>query len=286
MLCYARIGALALLAGNLSFVAGVILTARPASAQKVDYRLVEPGHLTVGTYGTGIPAIIVGPGDKLSGLDGVLVTAFARDHALEIKLYQTTFASQILAVEQGKIDVGTFVFYTPERAKHVYYTLPFWVSHTVIFTLKSTPYTGPKSMEGKKVGTVIGFVWAPYLQKWSATGGMLFPDQTTVAQALLNGQIDGYVNGEAPMHTPPLNDSPDVVAHAVQAGDFGFPEALLANLSYNIINCDNRGLATAMDQELVKMHDDAEWAKVLKDNGLGPDADVELKVPTQGCSGG
>jgi ABC-type amino acid transport substrate-binding protein len=286
MLCCARIGALALLAGNLSFVAGVILTARPASAQKTDYRLVEPGHLTVGTYGTGIPAIIVGPGDKLSGLDGALVTAFARDHALQIKLYQTTFASQILAVEQGKIDVGTFVFYTADRAKHVYYTMPFWVSHTVIFTLKSTPYTGPNSMEGKKVGTVIGFVWAPYLQKWSATGGMLFPDQTTVAQALLNGQIDGYVNGEAAMHTPPLNDSPDVVAHPVQAGDFGFPEGLLANLSYNIINCDNRGLATAMDQELVKMHDDDEWSKVLKDNGLSPDADVELKVPTQVCSGG
>jgi ABC-type amino acid transport substrate-binding protein len=283
MLRRTRIGALAALTVGLCLLAGLIETARPAPT--ADYTLVEPGYLTVGTYGTGIPAIIVGPGDKLSGLDGALVTAFARDHNLQIKLYQTTFASQILAVEQGKIDVGTFVFYTAERAKHVYYTAPFWVSHTVMFTLKSTPYTDAKSMEGKKVGTVIGFVWAPYLQKWSATGGMLFPDQATVAQALLNGQIDGYVNGEAAMHTPPLSDAPDVVTHRMQAGDFGFPEALFANLSYNIVKCDNRGLATAMDQEFVKMHADDEWAKALEENKLGPDSDVEPKVPEQVCSG-
>lgn len=58
-----------------------------------------------------IPGIVVGPGDQLGGLDGVLLTAFAKDHGLELKLYQTTFASMILAVEQKKIDVGTYVFY-------------------------------------------------------------------------------------------------------------------------------------------------------------------------------
>jgi len=286
MLRRARTGSLASVVLGFCFLAGCVATARLAAAQAPDYKLVEPGYLTVGTYGTGIPAIIVGPGDKLGGLDGALVTAFARDHNLKIKLYQTTFASQILAVEQGKIDLGTFVFYTAERAKHVYYTFPFWVSHTVLFTLKSTPYTDAKSMEGKRVGTVIGFVWAPYLQKWSATGGMLFPDQTTVAQALLNGQIDAYVNGEAAMHTPPISDSADVTEHRLKAGDFGFPETLLANISYNIVNCGNPGLAKAMDQEFVKMHADGEWAKVLKENKLGADADVEPKAPEQVCSGG
>lgn len=285
MLRFRGIGALALLAGCLCFFVGVFPTARPASAQKADYKLVEPGFLTVGTYGTSIPSITVGPGDKLGGLAGALITAFAHDHNLKLKIYQTTFASQILAVEQGKIDVGTFVFYTTERAKHVYYTFPYWVSHTVLITLKSTPYTGTKSMEGKKVGTVIGFVFAPLLQKWSVSGTMLFPDQPTAAQALLNGQIDGYVNGEAQLQTPPLKDSPDVVAHRLKPDDFGFPEALLANPSYNIVNCENPGLAHAMDEEFAKLHANGEWAKVLKDNGLGPESDVELKAPSQMCGG-
>jgi ABC-type amino acid transport substrate-binding protein len=265
---------------------GVGVAAQRTYAQTAEFHLVEPGYLTVGTYGTGIPAIIVGPGDKLGGLDGALLNTFARDHNLQIKLYQTTFASQILAVEQGKIDVGTYVFHTAERAKHVFYTYPFWVSHAVIFTSKSTPYSGPKSMEGKKVGTVVGFVWAPYLQKWSATGGVLFPDQATIAQALLNGQIDGYVNGEVLLHTPPISDSPDIVAHRLEAGDFGFPASILSNLSYNIVNCSNRNLAAAMDQEFAKSHSDGEWQAVLKDNGLTADADVDLKSPDQVCSGG
>ena len=265
---------------------GICSQTQRTYAETADFRLVEPGYLTVGTYGTGIPAIIVGPGDKLGGLDGALLNAFARDHDLQIKLYQTTFASQILAVEQGKVDVGTYVFYTAERAKHVFYTYPFWVSHAVIFTLRSTPYSGPESMDGKKVGTVVGFVWAPYLQKWSSAGGVLFPDQATIGQALLNGQIDGYVNGEVLLHTPPISDSSDVVAQRLQPGDFGFPASVLSNLSYNLVNCNNRGLAAAMDEEFAKLHSNGEWLTVLKDYGLTADADVDLKSPNQVCSGG
>src|ERR1700751_118476 len=91
------------------FCACVSVAAHRTYAQTADLHPVEPGYLTVGTYGTGIPAIIVGPGDKPSGLDGALLNSFARDHNLQIKLSQTTFASQILAVEQAKIDVGTYV---------------------------------------------------------------------------------------------------------------------------------------------------------------------------------
>jgi hypothetical protein len=85
------------------------------------------------------------------------------------------------------------------------------------------------------------------------------------------------------LHTPPLSDSPDVVAHRLHAGDFDIPEALLANISYNIVNCGNRELATALDQELAKMHSSGEWQQTLKANGLGPDADVEPATPEQLC---
>jgi ABC-type amino acid transport substrate-binding protein len=255
------------------------------SAAQPALQLVEPGSLTVGTYGTVIPGIVVGPGDKLGGLDGVLLTAFAKDHGLELKLYQTTFASMILAVEQKKIDVGTYVFYTPERAQHVFYTYPFLVSRAVIYTLKSFPYDGPQSMDGKKVGTVVGFVWAPYLQKWSAAGAALFPDQVTVAKALLNGQIQGYVNGGFIIHAPPFNDDPNVVEHPLHTGDFDIPEQFLANPAYNLVNCNNRELGAELDRELAKLRVNGEWQKALKSYDLGPDQETELKTPPQICSG-
>ena len=258
-----------------------------AVPQTMPFQLANPGYLTVATNGTIIPGIIIGPGDnELSGLEGALFNAFARDHGLKLKLFQTTFASVILSVEQRKVDVGPYVFYTEERAKHFYYTYPFLVSHAVIYTLKSFLYYGPDSMNGKKVSTVVGFVWAPFLQKWSPSGATLFQDQTTNGQALLNRQVDGYVNGEFTVHAPPLSDSPNVVAHALHGGDFGIPESRLANIAYNIVSCNNRGLAAALDRELRHLHANGEWQKVLKANGLGPDADVSLKAPVQICSGG
>ena len=259
-------------------------SARIGAAQSA-LQLVNPGYLTVGTYGTVIPGIVVGPGDKLGGLDGILLTAFAKDHGLKLKLYQTTFASMILAVEQKKIDVGTYVFYTKERAQHVFYTYPFLVSYAVVYTLKSFPYKGPQSMDGKKVGTVVGFVWAPYLQKWSASGAALFPDQVTVAKALLNGQIQGYVNGGFVIHAPPFNDSPDVVEHPLHTGDFGIPEQFLANPAFNLVNCNNRELGAELDRELAKLRASGEWQKALKSYALGPDQEIELKTPPQICSG-
>ncbi len=267
-------------------VIGIGALQSPALPQAPAFRLVNPGYLTVGTYGSGPPVIVVGPGETLGGIDGALFNAFVKDHGLKLKLFQTTFASMILAIEQGKADVGEDVFYTAERAKHIYYTYPFFVGHAVLFTAKSLPYTGADSMNGKKIGTVIGFVWAPYLQKWSASGTALFPDMTAVGQALLNDQIQGYINGYTAIHEPPLNDSPNIVAHTLHAGDFGMPESLLVNIAYNIVNCKNRGIAAALDQELATLHRTGAWQKVLETNGVGPDADAPLQSPAQICTGG
>ena len=251
-----------------------------AAAQPVGFRLVNPGYLTVATHGSLPPEIVVGPGDIMGGMDGVLYNAFVKDHGLKLRLFQTTFPSMILAVEQGKVDAGEGVFYTAERAKHVYYTLPFYLTRAGIFTLQTFPYSGPASMDGKRVATVIGYVWAPYLQKWSPSGAALFPDEVTAIQALLNGQVQGYINGSGG------RTDPRMVVHALHVGDFGFPESVLANIAYNIVNCKNPGMAAALDQELTKLHQSGEWVKALKAHGLRPDDDAGLKSPTQVCAGG
>jgi ABC-type amino acid transport substrate-binding protein len=248
------------------------------------YQLVHAGYLTVATYGTGKPQVVVGPGDHFAGVDGDYLTQFAKDHKLKIKLFQTTFASVILAVQQRKADVGAYIFYTPQRAKQMYYAYPYFNSgKTVIFTLKSFHYTGPSSMQGKKVGTVVGFVWAPYLQKWSAQGAALYPDQASIGQALLNGQIQGYVNGDTAAEIPPLNNSSNVVQHQLKAGDYGLPAVLLTNDSYNIVNCNNKGLATALNQELSKLRSGGQLKKYYDASGASTANLPKLKSPPQGC---
>lgn len=272
-----------ILAVGLLWLWGWIGGAGPrAAAQSAGLRLVNPGYLTVATHGSLPPEIVVGPGDTMGGMDGVLYNAFVKSHGLKLKLFETTFPSMILAVEQGKVDAGEGVFYTAERAKHIYYTLPFYLSRAAIFTLQTFPYAGPKSMEGKKVATVIGYVWAPYLQKWSASGAALFPDEVTAIQALLNGQVQGYVNGTI----SGARTQSKMLPHALRVGDFGFPESVLSNVAYNIVNCKNPGMAAALDAELTKLHKSGEWLRALKANGLRAEDLAELKPVTQVCGGG
>jgi ABC-type amino acid transport substrate-binding protein len=270
-----------ILAVSLFCVWGWIGGAGPQAAAQMagGLKLVNPGFLTVATHGSLPPEIVVGPGDTMGGMDGVLYNAFVKDHGLKLKLFETTFPSMILAVEQGKVDAGEGVFYTAERAKHVYYTLPFYLTRAGIFTLQTFPYAGPASMDGKRVATVIGYVWASYLQKWSASGAALFPDEVTAVQALLNGQVQGYVNGTGGRVDPRM------IAHALHPGDFGFPESVLANIAYNIVNCKNPGMAAALDEELTKLHKSGDWLKALKAHGLRAEDLAELKSVPQGCGG-
>jgi polar amino acid transport system substrate-binding protein len=271
--------------GLFALVAPLILAVGGRASPMPGYRLVQPGVLTVATYGSAAPALVVLPNDQLGALDGAWLTAFAKDHGLRLKLYQTTFASVILAVEQGKADVGTYYYYKEDRAKQVYYTYPFFQERATVFTQRSFPYRGPESLTGKRVGTVIGFVWAQYLQKAFGANAALFPDGTAGETALLNGQIDGWVNSDDSINDPVLGAARDkIAAHLLKAGDFGFPDSVISTLAYNFVKCDNRGLAAALDDEMTALHKTARWVGVLKENKLTETNDVPLQEPAQLCS--
>lgn len=269
----------------LALLAPLVLVVAGGAASMPGYKLVEPGVLTVATYGSAAPALVVLPNDQLGALDGAWLTAFAKDHGLRLKLYQTTFASVILAVEQGKADVGTYYYYKPERAQQVYYTYPFFQERATVFTLRSFTYTGPDSLAGKRVGTVIGFVWAPLLQKAFGANAALFPNGAAGETALLNGQIDGWVNSDDSINGPVLNAARDrVAAHLLKAGDFGFPGSVITTLAYNFVKCDNKPLAAALDAEMTKLHTTGQWSSVLRENQLTETNDVPLREPVQLCS--
>ena len=119
---FALFGLFAALAASLVSGACYFASAGRSAAQPA-LQLVEPGSLTVGIYGTVIPGILVGPGDKLGGLDGVLLTAFAKNHGLKLNLlHDVRVDDPRRRTEEDRF--GTYVFYTKERAQHVFYTYP------------------------------------------------------------------------------------------------------------------------------------------------------------------
>lgn len=260
-------------------------TAKRAAAP--DLNLVHKGTLTIATYGTGFPTVVINKNGTIGGTSGAWLNSFATRHHLKIKLFQTTFTSAILAVQQRKADVTMDIYYTPDRAKTLFYTYPFSVEGLQVFTKKDFKYTGPASLKGHKVAAVSGVVWADGLQKAFGSNLQLFPSQTQAATAFLNGQVDAYFEADAQYFTPPINASPTVVPHNLSAGSFGLDKSLVRGYGYMIVGCKAKGLAAALNTELVFLEKSGLWATVLKAAGA-PAGTLAAQIPPrsapkQGC---
>lgn len=247
------------------------------------FALAEDGYLTIATYGSNPPVNIDNPDGTMSGIEGDLLNSFAAKYGLQLKLAPTTFASMILDVQQGRSDMGLFVYHTAERAETLYYTSALLSVPAVVFTDKDFDYDGPESLEGKQIGVIVGQVWAELMQKAIGDNALLFQSQPQAAQALLNGQVDGYITGLTQMYNAPLSENQDAIeAHDIEPGDWGMPANVLQNTGYNVVSCDNPGLAEALDAHLAELIESGEWAEIF--SALPAQFEVdEVSPPTQGC---
>jgi ABC-type amino acid transport substrate-binding protein len=253
------------------------------SGASAGYKLVTPGTLTVATPGQYPPLVIEGPHDTLSGVEGDWAVAFAKAQGLKIKLFQTSFAGTILAVEQHKADLAMSLIYTPERAKQVRYTYPSDIEGLQIFTKPSFDYTGPSSLSGKSVGTVTGYAWTDTLLKAFGTRLHIYQTVTDGEKALQNGQITAFFEG-----VPVVVQLSGMVGHNPKGGDYGIPGSEIHANDYDIVACDNPKLADALNQELSTLFSGSGWSAILKKNKIGPnDLTAQrpaLKSPKQVCS--
>jgi ABC-type amino acid transport substrate-binding protein len=272
----------AVLAGAIA-----IAFAGGSSAAAPELELVHGGQITVATYGNGFPTIVVGKNGTLGGTSGAWINAFAKANGLKVKLFQTSFTSAILAVQQGKADVTLDIYYTPERSKTLYYSYPFSVEGIQVFTKKSFPYSGPASLKGHKVAAVTGVAWVPYLQKAFGSDLQLFPSQAEAATAFLNGQVDGYFEADAQYFAPPINKSADVVPHNLKPGQYTIPGGFTKGYGYLVLNCKAKNLTKALNVSLTSLEKSGKWAQVLKAAGA-PAGTLAAQVPPrqspkQGC---
>lgn len=256
-------------------------TVRPAP------KTLTAGVLTIATYGSAVPLITVGPGaNQIGGLSGDWANAFASDYGLQVKLLQTTFSSSLLAVQQGKADIGAPVYYNPDRAKSYYYTYPVDIESLVVFTNTSFSYSGPSSLSGHKVATVTGYVWTPYFQKFFGSNLQLYTSATDAATAFKNGQADAYLDADINYFNAPLSLSPNVSLHPVNGGDFGIPAGIIANESYWIVSCSEKELANEMNAERDRLEANGKWKTFLGQTGAPAGTPIQsppLQTPAEFC---
>jgi ABC-type amino acid transport substrate-binding protein len=258
-------------------------SADTAESSELPFTTVTPGKLTVAPYGSSPPAIIQGD-DKLGGLLGELLTGFAEHYGLELETFETDFTGALAATQQGRADVTPFIYHTEERATTVYYTSSIFQLPAAAITHEDFDYTGPESLQNVRVGAVVGQVWAPYLTEALGDGAVLFQSAAEAGTALVNGQIDAYVNSALQMFNQPLAGRDDLVAHLLDEGDFGMPSTVITNIAYNVVPCDNPEIAAAMNDYLQSLEDSGEWTKINEEVGFSEEFQLhEFTVPEQGC---
>jgi ABC-type amino acid transport substrate-binding protein len=269
-----------------SIVGAIAVAGSGAARSAAPPTLVQDGTLTVATYGTGFPTIVVNKDGTLGGTAGAWINAYAKANGLKIKLFQTTFTSAILAVQQKKADLTMDIYYTPERAKSLYYTYPFSVEGLQVFTKKGFDYTGPESLKGHKVAAVSGVVWTDALKKYFGSDLQTYPSQAQAATAFMNGQVDGYFEADAQYFVPPINKSSGVTPHNLKDGDFGLT-GYAKGYGYIIVNCGAKDLAAGLNATLTQLEKSGQWAAVLKQAGA-PAGTLAAQIPPrtspkQGC---
>jgi polar amino acid transport system substrate-binding protein len=219
----------------------------------------------------------------LGGLDGALINAFAADHNLKVQLFATDFTSSLLALTQHKADMGAYFYWSTTRAQQAFYTLPIFADSTVVIYKDTFNYTGPASLQGKRLGATVGSVYTPLVQKFFGTSHVtVYPGITQMSTALINGQVDALVEANTVATEPPLAGRSDIKLTPVNAGEFGIPAAQLTNPAYNIVPCGSTKLADALDAELLKLQQSGAWATALTANSAQA-INVPSGRPAQGC---
>ncbi|OZV77512.1 hypothetical protein CA850_22805 [Micromonospora echinospora] len=279
-----RLGAVVALAGLLA-VSACGGSDDEAGASDLPFDLIKPGHLTVTYSESYLPKIASGDNGTLEGYEGFLLTKVAEKYNLKLAPMPTEFASQILSVRQGRADVGTGIYYTEERAKQVFYTRPNITDRLGALTLKTTAYENVDSLKGKPIASVNGFSYNEYLFTYYGKNNVkLFPSYAEASQAVLGGQVVAFMGstGTAPGI---IKSHPELNLHTFADGDFSLPANVSKSATYEYVNCDNPGLADAIDQVYQELVDSGEWQKQLEQWGVGGAEYVPpAERPTQHCS--
>lgn len=160
-----------------------------ATAKAEDFELIKPGTLTV-TIQPYMPYTAAKDG-KLVGLDSDILSAVAEKLGLKIEYSVTDFAGMLGSVQAQRADITIGgIAWSEARQKAGLFTDPPYYSPPAMAVLESTSLPDVKSLEGKSLGTVTGYVWAKSIAQVPNATARNFPSADSVFADIASGRLD------------------------------------------------------------------------------------------------
>lgn len=227
-----------------------------------DLKTIEDGVLTVAQYEYTPFSMSTGP-DNLTGLEGDILTQFAKMQCLTLKVNKGDSPAMITSVATGRADTTLGSWYrTKERGEKVRLSAPI-----VSSPFSSVSKDGIDTVDGLtkvKVGVGHGLIGVDALKKILGDGLKIYQNDDAVFDDISIGRIDasvlGYIAGtqylkkheiEGFVVTPLKPD--ERLPATMQSGQTNFP-----------VNKDNEQLGEAIDSVIKELRESGELDKIAK----------------------
>ncbi|MEO7350951.1 MAG: transporter substrate-binding domain-containing protein [Marmoricola sp.] len=234
-----------------------------------DHKLetVSSGKLKVGV--TEIPPFSYVKNGQFAGLDYDIIKGFAKRNCVKLAPEPATYAAAVPGIISNRIDLTIGDWYrTAARAKQVGLTAPIYTDE-----LSLTSKDGASSisaLEGKRVGTVDGYLWVSDLRAMLGDKLHVYPSSAELKQDLEAGRLDIAVDAYGSALYAYGNDykvttvKPDPrVASTKEPAQVTFPYTR-----------GNTALGKALDDYIAQLHKDGKLVEILKEHGLPASAAV------------
>ncbi|NBA94893.1 ABC transporter substrate-binding protein [Pseudomonas sp. R5(2019)] len=254
---------------RLAFLFAAMTVAHDALAECTpahQFETLTPGVLTVAAW-VFPPYSAPGADGQLSGVDGEIIKRIAARECLEIKSTVVDPAAVIQSIIARRADVGIGDWYrTAERAKALGLSAPMYLDMMGIISPEG--HSTIAALEGKRVGTVQGYLWVADLKKVLGDNLVLYPNPVAMAQDLAANRIqagaDSFAVGVASQQKGAYKGSTIKVAEpdprvkaTLEPGQTGIPHTK-----------SNTALGQALSADIAALHASGEVAEILESFGL------------------
>lgn len=166
---------------------GVLAAFQPARAEELE--TLKPGVLQV-TIQPYMPYTAM-KDDKLVGLDSDILAAVADKLGLKMEVNVTDFPGMLASVQSRRADITIGgIAWSDARQKVGLFTDPPYYSPPAMAVAGTDKFPDVKSLEGKDLGTVTGYVWAKSIAQVPNATPHTYPSADSVFQDLASGRLN------------------------------------------------------------------------------------------------
>lgn len=237
-----------------------------------DLETVEQGFLTVAAYE--YPPFSIIEGDRISGAEGEILYEIADLECLELKVLPGNGAAMLPSIQSGRADTTLGGWYRTKAGEEILrLSNPVIIDQMTFISVDGTDSVS--DLEGKKVGSTLGFLWNIDLGELLGDDLILYETSQALFSDLASGRLDVVVDTK-PSGTAALEKTPvegavfnvppadDRVGATTKPGQTNFP-----------VNLDNPGLQEAINDNLDTLREQGVLGEIAEKWGFAPELVAE-----------